>query len=142
MFQTEAQNSQYQCVWYGQCGKNSFNQLPINCKYSGPAKHLSTEGQPILAKHCPHLLKDIGHGINTCCDFAQLKTFDESIGLAANFLNRCPSCFTNLKRHICDMSCSADQSRFINVSESEIQEGLYHCSNIIMEQFFSLFAHF
>ncbi|GLV34537.1 Niemann-Pick type C-1a [Carabus blaptoides fortunei] len=114
--QVISQNATYHCVMYGECGKNDY-QLALNCPYTGPAKALSMSGQAILAKHCPHLLVDHGKGIFTCCDEAQLRTFDKSINLAANFLKRCPSCMRNLVRHICDFSCGVDQSRYINVTE-------------------------
>lgn len=41
--------------------------------------------------------------------------FNDNIRLAANLLNRCPSCMNNLARHICEFTCSPVQSNFINV---------------------------
>lgn len=90
--------------------------LPLNCKYNGPAKPLSVEGQKILAKRCPHLLVDDGNGTKTCCDENQLKTFDNSLKLAENLIKRCPSCLRNLARHLCDMTCAPDHSKFVNVT--------------------------
>lgn len=97
-----------------------------NCLYDGPAKPLSSEGQKLLAKHCPHLLVDDGKGINTCCDANQLQTLDANIKLASNFLKRCPSCLDNLVKHFCDFTCAVDQSRFINITEKgEADNGNY-----------------
>lgn len=110
------------CAMYGQCGKNIY-QSPLNCEYNGPAKQLSVNGQKLLSKHCPQLLHDEGKGVFTCCDEAQLKTFDTSIQLAANFLARCPSCMRNLVRHLCDFTCSPDQATFVNVTHTEKQNG-------------------
>jgi Niemann-Pick C1 protein len=59
---------------------------------------------------------------STCCDTKQLETLDNQVGLAANFLSRCPSCLQNLVAHICDMTCSPEQSRFINVTQTEKDE--------------------
>lgn len=39
--------------------------------------------------------------------------------MAANFLKRCPNCLQNLVRHLCDFTCSHDQSQFINVISLE-----------------------
>jgi len=57
--------------------------------------------------------------VKTCCDTKQLKTMDQSILLAAAFLQRCPSCLQNLVKHICDFICGADQSRFIKVTDTK-----------------------
>lgn len=46
-------------------------------------------------------------------------TLNKNVELAANFLKRCPSCMTNLVRHMCDFSCHADQSKFMEVKEFE-----------------------
>lgn len=35
--------------------------------------------------------------------------------MAANFLNRCPSCSANLARSICDFTCGINQSEFMKV---------------------------
>lgn len=60
--------------------------------------------------------------VKTCCDTNQLKTMDQSIKLAANFLKRCPSCLQNLVKHICDFTCGVDQSRFINVTDVQLND--------------------
>lgn len=49
----------------------------------------------------------------------QIDVANKNIKLAANFLQRCPSCFTNLVRHICDFTCSPNQSSFMRVQEIE-----------------------
>lgn len=96
-----------------------------NCLYDGPAKPLNSEGQKLLAKHCPHLLVDDGKGINTCCDTNQLITLDANIQLASNFLKRCPSCLDNLSKHFCDFTCAVNQSKFINITEKGEANGNY-----------------
>lgn len=104
------------CIWYGECYKDEM-QHKKNCFYNGTAKPLDSEGQKLLAKHCPHLLVDDGTGINTCCDTNQLATLDTNIKLASNFLKRCPSCLDNLAKHFCDFTCATNQSKFINITE-------------------------
>ncbi|XP_015437411.1 PREDICTED: Niemann-Pick C1 protein isoform X1 [Dufourea novaeangliae] len=113
-----AENSH--CVWYGECYKDAFLHKK-NCPYTGPPKPLDFDGQKLLAKNCPHLVKDSGNGINTCCDTNQLKTMDANINLAANFLSRCPSCLDNLVKHFCEFTCSPEQSTFIDVVKIEKQ---------------------
>lgn len=113
------------CIWYGECYTDGALHKK-NCLYNGPAKPLSSEGQKLLAKHCPHLLVDDGKGINTCCDANQLITLDANIKLAANFLKRCPSCLDNLAKHFCDFTCAVNQSKFINVTEKGEDNGNYY----------------
>ena len=44
----------------------------------------------------------------------------KSLELASSQLVRCPTCYYNFRRSICAMSCSPDQSDFINVTETAI----------------------
>ncbi|XP_076168069.1 Niemann-Pick type C-1a isoform X2 [Ptiloglossa arizonensis] len=104
------------CIWYGQCYTDIYTHKK-NCPYSGPPKLLDFEGQELLAKTCPHLVKDSGNGIKTCCDTKQLQTLNTNLKLAANFISRCPSCFDNFVKHFCEFTCSTEQSKFINVTE-------------------------
>ncbi|XP_069696663.1 NPC intracellular cholesterol transporter 1 isoform X2 [Periplaneta americana] len=114
---------EYHCIWYSQCNTDVLGRKQ-NCPYAGPAKDLDEEGQVLLKKWCPHFFegKVSESSVQTCCDTKQLTTMDNSILLAAAFLQRCPSCLQNLVKHICDMTCGIDQSRFINISELEENE--------------------
>ncbi|PSN54935.1 Niemann-Pick C1 protein [Blattella germanica] len=109
----------YHCVWYGQCNESVVSKQ--NCPYNGTAKVVDVEGQPLLKKWCPHFFEVPGP-VKTCCDTNQLKTMDTSIKLAAAFLQRCPSCLQNLIKHICDFTCGADQTRFVEVKEIKLNE--------------------
>ncbi|XP_076243132.1 Niemann-Pick type C-1a isoform X2 [Calliopsis andreniformis] len=104
------------CIWYGECFTDDFLHKK-NCPYTGPPKLLDFAGQELLAKNCPHLVKDTGNGIKTCCDTKQLQNMDRNIKLAANFISRCPSCLDNLVKHFCEFTCSPEQSKFINVTD-------------------------
>ncbi|XP_050579555.1 NPC intracellular cholesterol transporter 1 isoform X3 [Bombus affinis] len=118
-----------QCIWYGECYTDIYMHKK-NCPYTGPAKLLDNEGQKLLAKNCPHLMIDSGNGINTCCDTNQLKTMDQNIKLASNFLNRCPSCLDNLVKHFCEFTCSTVQSKFINVTEIQTEKNVKYVNGI------------
>ncbi|KAI4456062.1 npc intracellular cholesterol transporter 1 [Holotrichia oblita] len=103
------------CIWYGQC--HSQGSLIQNCYYNGTAKPLTDpDGLKLLAKWCPHM---VSPGVSTCCDASQLKVMDSNIIIAANFLQRCPSCVNNLIKHICEMSCATNQSKFIEVVSTQ-----------------------
>ncbi|XP_029677101.1 NPC intracellular cholesterol transporter 1 isoform X4 [Formica exsecta] len=117
------------CIWYGECYMDAAMHKKY-CVYDGPAKPLSSKGQELLAKNCPHLLVDNGKGINTCCDMNQLITMDANLKLASNFLKRCPSCLNNLAKHFCDYTCAANQNKFINVTKTGEANGVQYVDGI------------
>lgn len=105
------------CIWYGQCNDDGLHSQ--NCLYDGPAKILDKNGTKILENYCPHLMNNNGDpkgNVTTCCDRTQLETFDANIQPAANFLARCPSCYRNLVRHLCEFTCSPYQSSFMHIN--------------------------
>lgn len=109
------QNNTGHCIWYGQCNKGADGKTQ-NCVYNGTAKTLDAAGVKLLEKWCPHLAAE-SHDV--CCDTAQLVTMDQSINMAASFLNRCPSCITNLVSHFCHITCGRNQSEFLDVVSTE-----------------------
>ncbi|XP_076222657.1 Niemann-Pick type C-1a isoform X4 [Nomia melanderi] len=117
------------CIWYGEC-HTDFMGHKQNCPYEGPAKPLDFDGQKLLSKNCPHLVKDTGNGINTCCDTNQLRTMDTNINYAANIISRCPSCLDNLVKHFCEFTCSPQQSTFINVTEIQTENDVSYINSI------------
>lgn len=115
MYQVSSAGDDGHCVWYGECFTEGTHKK--NCAYDGEAKTLDNKGQELLNKYCSHLGNDSGSGVKTCCDTTQLETLNENVGKAANFLRRCPSCLSNLVKHICEFTCSPVQSKFVNVTE-------------------------
>ncbi|KAK7869123.1 hypothetical protein R5R35_006589 [Gryllus longicercus] len=103
------------CVWYGECNSDG-NLHKQNCVYNGTAKPL--EDKPalkILLEWCPHFPND--GNVRTCCDPNQLQTMSSNLVQAAAIVKRCPSCLQNLVNHICDVTCSVNQSHFMNVTK-------------------------
>lgn len=50
---------QPQCVWYGQCHKDSLGRIQ-DCLYRGPPKPLTNStGTDLLKKWCPHFFDNI-----------------------------------------------------------------------------------
>uniref|UniRef100_A0A182W717 SSD domain-containing protein n=1 Tax=Anopheles minimus TaxID=112268 RepID=A0A182W717_9DIPT len=108
-----------QCVWYGICNVDSLNRAQY-CPYNGTAKPIDTKAKDLLQMWCKHLLvEDATGNVNTCCDAAQVEVLNKNVALAANFLARCPSCMANLVRHMCDFTCSPQQSSFMKVVSTE-----------------------
>ncbi|XP_058412786.1 NPC intracellular cholesterol transporter 1 isoform X4 [Diceros bicornis minor] len=103
------------CVWYGECGIASGDKR-YNCKYSGPPKPLPKDGYDLVQELCPGFF--FGN-VSLCCDVQQLQTLKNNLQLPLQFLSRCPSCFYNLMNLFCELTCSARQSQFLNVTATE-----------------------
>lgn len=95
------------CVWYGQCTSGA---KPMNCFYNKPAKELNdTEGIKILDDTCPEM-----KGQPTCCDTKQLNALATNLQIMKQLTSRCPACWNNMRRLYCEMTCSKDQSLFMD----------------------------
>lgn len=67
----------------------------------------------------------------TCCSAQQIFTIDLNMNMAEGVFGRCSTCLRNMFRHICDYSCSANQSKFMNVTKSKVNEnGLYYVEEL------------
>ncbi|KAG9479005.1 hypothetical protein GDO78_012595 [Eleutherodactylus coqui] len=110
-----AQASSQHCVWYGECGEPTEGKR-YNCEYLGPPIPLPKEGYELLQQLCPSLYYG---NVSLCCDVQQLNTLNSNLQLPLQFLSRCPSCFYNLMTLFCELTCSPQQSEFLNVTETE-----------------------
>ncbi|OPJ83375.1 Niemann-Pick C1 protein isoform C [Patagioenas fasciata monilis] len=102
------------CVWYGECGVASGDKR-YNCAYDGPPIALPEDGYDLMQELCPGLF--FGN-VSTCCDVRQLQTLKNNLQLPLQFLSRCPSCFYNLINLFCELTCSPNQSDFLNVTST------------------------
>uniref|UniRef100_G3UGY4 NPC intracellular cholesterol transporter 1 n=1 Tax=Loxodonta africana TaxID=9785 RepID=G3UGY4_LOXAF len=66
-----------------------------------------------LKELCPGFFFD---NVSLCCDVQQLRTLKDNLQLPLQFLSRCPSCFYNLMNLFCELTCSPQQSQFLNVT--------------------------
>ncbi|XP_015710907.1 NPC intracellular cholesterol transporter 1 [Coturnix japonica] len=103
-----------QCIWYGECGVASGDKR-YNCAYNGPPIDLPEDGYDLMQELCPGLF--FGN-VSTCCDILQLQTLKNNLQLPLQFLSRCPSCFYNLINLFCELTCSPNQSDFLNVTST------------------------
>ncbi|KAH8287955.1 hypothetical protein KR018_009760 [Drosophila ironensis] len=110
------QLSKQDCVWYGVCNTNALGHSQ-NCPYNGTAKDMPQDGLELLKERCGFLLQNSEDKF--CCDSKQVEILNKNVKLAANFLDRCPSCMENLVRHICQFTCSAQQSDFMRVAATQ-----------------------
>jgi len=77
--------------------------------------------QATLARLCPNLFEN-DKNPEICCDNEQIIALDESFELPEPLLSRCPSCFYNFKQMFCHLTCSKNQSSFLEVLSSEPYE--------------------
>ena len=61
-------------------------------------------------------------GNEFCCSDNQLDTMLESMSHASNIFGRCPTCMINLNQHICHMTCSPDQHKFMEVVKTYVNK--------------------
>ena len=95
------------CVWYDQC---TTGDKPMNCLYNGPAKNLTNpKGVQILNSLCPELRDQ-----PTCCSTKQLQSLDNNLKMFIQLTGRCPACWNNMRRLYCQLTCSQDQSLFLD----------------------------
>ncbi|XP_043226344.1 NPC intracellular cholesterol transporter 1-like [Amphibalanus amphitrite] len=112
------------CRWYGICGTHAtIMGSHSNCPYEGPAKLLNdTKSLTTLKDICPFFWegKDPDEELELCCDPVNIAEMEASLVLASSQLVRCPTCYYNFRRSICEMSCSPNQSDFIDVTETAV----------------------
>uniref|UniRef100_A0A2A4K8N4 SSD domain-containing protein n=1 Tax=Heliothis virescens TaxID=7102 RepID=A0A2A4K8N4_HELVI len=95
----------------------------------GLSEEKAREIVDIFSSICPTLVVDDGgnrlpdNQILTCCTADQVIRTAESLTLAESVLGRCPTCYRNFARQICEMNCATDQSRFVNVTTATAADG-------------------
>ncbi|ROT61660.1 niemann-pick C1 [Penaeus vannamei] len=61
--------------------------------------------------------RDPGGNISTCCDADQVTAILTQMAVGMGLLKRCPTCVRNFRMAFCYLTCSPDQSDFMNVKE-------------------------
>lgn len=99
------------CAMYDICGERSDGKV-LNCPYSHPAEKPDDLFSAKIQSLCPTLSG------NVCCTEAQFDTLRQQVQQAVTFLVGCPACLRNFLDLFCELSCSPDQSLFINVTST------------------------
>ncbi|CAI9112476.1 OLC1v1012932C1 [Oldenlandia corymbosa var. corymbosa] len=106
----ERHSKQY-CSMYGICGEREDGKV-LNCPYAIPAVKPDDLFSAKIQSLCPRLSG------NVCCTEAQFDTLRQQVQQAIPFLVGCPACLRNFLNLFCELSCSPDQSLFINVTST------------------------
>lgn len=126
--------AQGHCVWYGVCHTDSSTGHSGNCPYQGPARPLKEQNAvAVLDKWCPQMTNATRakHGqLVTCCNAEQIQSIDKNLNMAASFLQRCPSCLQNFVNHVCEYTCGAEHSDFLEVVSTEEADGHEYVSAV------------
>ncbi|KAK3010810.1 hypothetical protein RJ639_011494, partial [Escallonia herrerae] len=116
-------HSEGYCAMYDICGERSDGKV-LNCPYGSPAVKPDDLFSAKVQSLCPTISG------NVCCTEAQFDTLRAQVQqvripfpalCAIPFLVGCPACLRNFLNLFCELSCSPNQSLFINVtSVSEV----------------------
>ncbi|KAK4759848.1 hypothetical protein SAY87_022979 [Trapa incisa] len=97
------------CAMYGICGERSDGKV-LNCPYGFPSVEPDELFSAKIQSLCPTITG------NVCCTEAQFDTLRTQVQQAIPFLVGCPACLRNFLNLFCELSCSPNQSLFINVT--------------------------
>ncbi|XP_074592588.1 uncharacterized protein LOC141848455 [Curcuma longa] len=100
------------CSMYGICGQRSDGKA-LNC----PNYTRSVKPDELLSSKIQSLCPTITG--NVCCSAEQFATLREQVQQAVPLLVGCPACLRNFLNLFCELSCSPDQSLFINVTSAK-----------------------
>lgn len=113
--------TQPNCVTYGNCGDSEDGVLDTSCVGKQPPQKLPEDYVSILNAFCPELLTQYGDEL--CCDGDQVLSISDKLGLASTFISKCPSCFRNIRQTICNLMCSPEQYKFLDVTKVAVNNG-------------------
>lgn len=106
--QREKHGEEY-CAMYDICGARSDGKV-LNCPFGSP----SVKPDDLLSAKIQSLCPTISG--NICCTEAQFDTLRAQVQQAIPFLVGCPACLRNFLNLFCELTCSPNQSQFINVT--------------------------
>ncbi|PWA80102.1 patched family protein [Artemisia annua] len=95
---------------YDICGTRSDGKV-VNCPFGSP----SVKPDDLLSAKIQSLCPTISG--NICCTEAQFDTLRSQVQQAIPFLVGCPACLRNFLNLFCELTCSPNQSQFINVTD-------------------------
>ncbi|XP_048128326.1 NPC intracellular cholesterol transporter 1 isoform X2 [Rhodamnia argentea] len=102
-------HSEDYCAMYDICGERSDGKV-LNCPYGSP----SVKPDELLSAKIQSLCPTING--NVCCTETQFETLRAQVQQAIPLLVGCPACLRNFLNLFCELSCSPNQSLFINVT--------------------------
>ncbi|KAL8514331.1 hypothetical protein ACS0TY_013446 [Phlomoides rotata] len=105
---TEGHSEEY-CAMYDICAARSDGKV-LNCPLGTPSIKPDELLSAKIQSLCPTITGNI------CCTEAQFNTLRTQVQQAIPFLVGCPACLRNFLNLFCELTCSPNQSQFINVT--------------------------
>ncbi|CAA2984523.1 Niemann-Pick C1 -like [Olea europaea subsp. europaea] len=102
-------HSEEYCAMYDICGARSDGKV-VNCAFSSPSFKPDELLSAKIQSLCPTITG------NVCCTEVQFETLRSQVQQAIPFLVGCPACLRNFLNLFCELTCSPNQSQFINVT--------------------------
>ncbi|XP_061344098.1 uncharacterized protein LOC133290061 [Gastrolobium bilobum] len=106
---SRAKHSEEYCAMYDICGQRSDGKV-LNCPYGSPSVKPNDLLSAKIQSLCPSITG------NVCCTEDQFDTLRVQVQQAVPILVGCPACLRNFLNLFCELSCSPNQSLFINVT--------------------------
>ncbi|GMH04666.1 hypothetical protein Nepgr_006506 [Nepenthes gracilis] len=100
------------CAMYNLCGTRSDGKV-LNCPFGVPSVKPDDLFSSKIQSLCPTISG------NVCCTEMQFETLRSQVQQAVPFLVGCPACLRNFLNLFCELSCSPDQSLFIDVTSTK-----------------------
>ncbi|KAE9603499.1 putative protein patched/dispatched [Lupinus albus] len=116
-------HSENYCAMYDICGARSDGKV-LNCPHGSPAVKPDDLLSSKIQSLCPSITG------NVCCTEAQFDTLKKQVQQAIPFLVGCPACLRNFLNLFCELTCSPNQSLFINVTSTDKVGGNLTASGI------------
>ncbi|CAH8284969.1 unnamed protein product [Eruca vesicaria subsp. sativa] len=107
----EARKSAGYCAMYDICGARTDGKV-LNCPFNIPAVKPDDLFSSKIQSLCPTITG------NVCCTETQFDTLRSQVQQAIPFIVGCPACLRNFLNLFCELTCSPDQSLFINVTST------------------------
>ncbi|KAF5199495.1 Npc intracellular cholesterol transporter [Thalictrum thalictroides] len=104
----ERHSTEY-CAMYDICGKRTDGKV-LNCPFGTPSVKPDELFSSKIQSLCPTISG------NVCCTAVQFDTLRSQVQQAIPFLVGCPACLRNFLNLFCELTCSPNQSQFINVT--------------------------
>ena len=113
--------SPYTCVMSGVCKFTDRDEpLPRTCVYNGPPRLINdTHAEEMLREKCPQYFQDTDTP-ELCCATDNIEYLVKQMNMAVGIFGRCRTCLMNAFKLICDLSCSPEQSKFMQVTKEGV----------------------
>ncbi|KAF2396934.1 niemann-pick C type protein family [Trichodelitschia bisporula] len=103
------------CALRGNCGSDSFFGPQLPC----PDNEFAEDPEPAVREKLLSICGEQWADKQVCCREEQLDTLKSNLKTADQLISSCPACRENFVNLFCTFTCSADQSLFVNVTQTK-----------------------